>query len=74
METTEEKKCCETRKCSCFCHRVPGLLIALFGVAILLGVLEVISAKAAVITIAILIILFGLKKMCVGMCKCCDKA
>ncbi|HLX96072.1 MAG TPA: hypothetical protein VKU37_10050 [Verrucomicrobiae bacterium] len=53
---------------------MPGLLIALFGVAILLGVLEVISAKAAVITIAILIILFGLKKMCVGMCKCCDKA
>jgi hypothetical protein len=73
METSEEKKCCENKKCCCFCHKVPGVLIALIGFAILLGALEVISAKAAVITVAVLIILFGLKKTCSGMCKCCDK-
>lgn len=74
METTEEKKCCETRKCCCFCHKVPGLLIILIGVAILLGVLDVISGKAEWIAIAILIILVGCKKVCSGKCKCCDKA
>ena len=74
MEATEEKKCCETKKCCCFCHKVPGLLIILIGVAILLGVLDVISGKAEWITIAILIILIGCKKMCSGKCKCCDKS
>jgi hypothetical protein len=74
METTEEKKCCETKKCCCFCHKAPGLLIVLIGVAILLGVLDVISGKAEWITIAILLILLGCKKMCGGKCKCCDKS
>jgi len=74
METTEEKKGCEARKCCCFCHKVPGVLISLIGVAILLGALDVLSAKATGITVAVLIILYGLKKMCAGMCKCCDKA
>ena len=74
METTEEKKGCETKKCCCFCHKVAGLLIVLIGVAVLLGALEVISVKAAVITVAVLIILIGLKKITAGMCKCCDKA
>jgi hypothetical protein len=37
METTEEKKCCENKKCGCFCHKMPGVLIVLIGVTILLG-------------------------------------
>lgn len=53
---------------------MPGLLIILIGVAILLGVLDVISGKAEWIAIAILIILVGCKKVCSGKCKCCDKA
>ena len=74
METTEEKKCCETKKCGCFCHKVPGLLIALIGVAILLTQLGVCREKCGWSTVAVLIILLGLKKMCSGVCKCCDKA
>jgi hypothetical protein len=73
METTEEKKCCETKKCCCFCHKMPGVLIVLIGVAILLGALNVISGKVEWIGIAIILILIGLKKMCGGACKCCDK-
>jgi hypothetical protein len=74
METTEEKKCCENKKCCCPCHMMGGVFIILIGVAILLGALDVISGKAEWITIAILVILIGLKKTCAGMCKCCDKS
>jgi len=74
METTDEKKCCETKKCCCPCHKMPGLFIILIGVAILLGALDVINEKAEWISIAIIVILIGLKKMCGGMCKCCDKS
>jgi len=63
METTEEKKCCENKKCCCPCHIMGGVFIILIGVAILLGALDVISGKAEWITIAILVILIGLKKM-----------
>jgi hypothetical protein len=74
METTEEKKCCENKKCGCFCHKMPGVLIVLIGVAILLGALDVISGKAEWIGISIIVILIGLKKICGGMCKCCPDA
>ena len=43
METTEEKKCCETKKGCCFCRMMPGVLIILIGVTILLGALDVIN-------------------------------
>jgi uncharacterized protein YqgC (DUF456 family) len=71
---TTEKKSCETQQCRCFCHKVPGILLVLIGVAILLGAFEVISSKLEWIAIGILVILLGLKKMCAGVCKCCDKA
>jgi len=75
MDTeTTEKKYCETKKCCCFCHKVPGILVILIGVAILLGALEVITPKVEWIAVGILVILLGLKKMCSGACKCCDKA
>jgi hypothetical protein len=75
MEPTEEKKCCETKKCCCFCHKMPGVLIILIGVTILLGALDVINNfKTGAIIISILIILLGLSKLCPTFCKCCDKA
>ena len=74
METSEEKKCCENKKCCCPCHVMGGVFIILIGVAILLGALDVISGKTEWITIAILVILIGLKKMCGSRCKCCDKS
>jgi len=74
METTEEKKFCETKKCCCPCHKMPGALIILIGIALLLGALGVINGKAEWISISIVVILLGLSKMCSSFCKCCDKA
>lgn len=73
METTEEKKCCETKKCGCFCHKMPGVFVILIGVAILLRTLDVLASKPFWIIISILVILMGLKIMFRGVCKCCDK-
>jgi hypothetical protein len=73
METTEEKKCCENKTCRCPCHKMGGVFILLIGVAILLRELDVFTDKAMWITIAILVILVGLKKICCSGCKCCDK-
>ena len=33
METTGDKKCCETKKCGCFCHKMCGVFIILIGAA-----------------------------------------
>ena len=73
METTEEKKC-ETKKCGCFCHKMPGVGIVLVGVAVLLRALDVLSHKGFWVTIAVLVILGGLTCMMRSICKCCDKA
>jgi hypothetical protein len=61
-------------KCSCPCHKVPGLLIASIGLVFLLGAFNVLSSRVVQITWPILLILLGLKKMCGGMCKCCSAA
>jgi hypothetical protein len=61
-------------KCGCFCHKMPGLLIALIGLTFLLGAFNVLSPRAVEITWPILLILLGLKKMFSGMCKCCNAA
>ena len=68
METPENKKPC------CLCQKMGGVFIVLIGVAILLGALDVLSEKNALIGISIMVILIGLKKTCSGMCKCCDKS
>lgn len=73
METSEEKKCCEAKKCGCFCHKMPGLFIVVIGVLVLLRSLDVIPSQPFWITISVLIILIGLKTMFCH-CKCCDKA
>jgi hypothetical protein len=74
METSEEKKCCENNQRSCLCCKMPGVFIALIGVAVLLGALDVLSIKTAGVTVGVLLILLGLKKIFAGMCKCCDKS
>ena len=73
METNDEKKCCETKKCACFCHKMPGVFLILIGLAGLLRVLTVLTHIPFWIVISILVILAGLKVMCGNLCKCCDK-
>ena len=76
METSEEKNCCENsenKKSCCLCEKMGGVFIVLIGVAILLGALDVLSEKTTLIGISIMVILIGLKKICGGACKCCDK-
>jgi uncharacterized membrane protein len=74
METSEEKKSCENKKPCCLCQKMGGVFIVLIGVAILLRELDVLSEKNMWISISIIVILIGLKKVCGGMCKCCDKS
>ena len=74
METSEEKKCCENGKPRCLCQKMGGVFIILIGIAILLRTLDVLSEKNMWISISIIVILIGLKKICGGMCKCCDKS
>jgi len=79
MEQGEGKSCgtkesCGPKGCKCPCHKMPGILIALIGVVVLLGTYDVLSAKLVATIWPILLILFGLKKACKGMCKCCAGA
>jgi ABC-type transport system involved in cytochrome c biogenesis permease component len=71
METTEEKKCCEPKKCCCHCHKMGGVFIILIGVLALLLNLDVITDHVMWIAISIIIILVGLCKLARSFCKCC---
>jgi hypothetical protein len=73
METNEDKKCCETKKCNCVCHAITGVFIALIGIAILLAVFDVITPRTAWMIAGIVVVLIGLKTMCSGICKHCQK-
>ena len=73
METSEDKNICENKKPCCLCQKMGGVFIVLIGVAILLKEFDVLSEKNTWISISIILILIGLKKVCGGMCKCCDK-
>jgi hypothetical protein len=70
METSQasEKKCC------CPCHKMVGLFIALIGLTFLLGAFNVLSPRVVQVTWPILLVLIGVKMVCGGRCKCCDKA
>ncbi len=69
METSQAPE----KKCSCPCHKVVGLFIALIGLTFLLGAFNVLSAKVVEVTWPILVVLIGFKIVCSGKCKCCDK-
>jgi hypothetical protein len=53
---------------------MPGVLVIIVGVLVLLRALNVLPHTPFWITISILAILAGLKMICCGGCKCCDKA
>lgn len=61
-------------KCCCPCHKMAGVLVILFGLTFLLGALNVIGQNVVNIVWPILVMLGGLKCLCAGKCKCCDKA
>ena len=71
METTEGKP---QGKCSCPCHKMPGVFIVLAGVAVLLRALDVLGHKGFWITVAVVVILAGLQAIFANKCKCCNAA
>lgn len=70
METAQTSE----KKCTCPCHKVVGLFIALIGLTFLLGAFNVFSARVVEVTWPILLVLIGVKLAASGNCKCCDKA
>ncbi|MGO9246177.1 MAG: LiaF transmembrane domain-containing protein [Verrucomicrobiia bacterium] len=70
METPQASE----KKCSCPCHKIIGLFIALIGLTFLLGALNILSPRIVGVTWPILLLLIGFKIVCGGSCKCCDKA
>jgi hypothetical protein len=67
--------CSTTGKgCCCVCHMMGGILIALIGVTVLLGNLEIITPKIVGLVWPSLLILLGLKKALKGRCSCCSKS
>jgi len=74
METSEEKKCCETGKCHCFCHKMGGLFWIAIGVVFLLYAFDMLKGNLVWIIVGVLALCSGLQKFASGFCKCCDKA
>jgi hypothetical protein len=74
METTDEKKSCNPKKCRCFCHKMSGLFWIAIGVIILLRAFDVLKGNLVWIIIGALAIVGGLQRIMGGFCKCCDKA
>ena len=70
METSQASE----KKCSCPCHKIVGLFVALIGLTFLLGAFNVFSARVVEVTWPILLVLIGVKLAATGNCKCCDKA
>ena len=58
--------------CSCPHHKMPGLLVVVFGLIFLLGYLNVLTSQAVMIAWPIVVILAGLMKLMSGRCKCCS--
>ncbi len=69
METPQTSE----KKCSCACHRIVGLFIALIGLTFLLGAFNVLSPKVVEVIWPILLLLVGAKLAAAGSCKCCEK-
>ena len=68
----EETKNCRC-SCRCLCHRMIGVFAVLFGLAFLLGALDVVSQHVVSVAWPIVVILAGGTYMLSGMCKCCDQ-
>ena len=59
------------KSCNCMCHKMVGILVALFGLVLLLGAIHVLSPKIVHLALPVLIILGGLKMSMKGICSCC---
>lgn len=70
METSPTSE----KKCSCPCHSLTGLFIALIGLTFLLGAFNILSARVVQVTWPILLVLIGLQFIVGSRCKCCSKA
>ena len=68
METTQAS----AGKCSCPCHKMVGLFIALIGLTFLLGAFNVLSPRVVEVTWPILVIMAGMQTVMRGRCKCCN--
>jgi len=74
METSGEKKSCDTKKCRCFCHKMGGLFWIAIGVIFLLHAFDLLKGNLVWIIIGALAIVGGLQTITGGFCKCCNKA
>jgi len=59
------------RGCGCMHHKVMPLLVVVFGLVFLLGALDLMNMATVNMIWPVIVILAGLKKLAVGMCKCC---
>ena len=71
METSEK---CESKRCTCFCHKMGGLFWIAIGVVFLFYAFDMIKGSLVWIIVGALAIVAGLQTFVAGFCKCCDKA
>ncbi len=57
--------------CKCMHHKVPSLLVVLFGLLFLLKAWDMVSMGFVDVAWPVLVILLGLMKLTSGKCKCC---
>ena len=57
--------------CGCVCHKAKGILIVLFGLLFLAQAFGWASATFVMYAWPVLVVLYGVKKMCDKSCKCC---
>ena len=63
----------EQKTCACPCHKMAGILVALFGLNFLLKALGVYDDHISNIVWPALIMAGGLSHSCKWLCKCCSK-
>lgn len=63
--------CGDKGGCKCMHHKVPGVLVVLFGLSFLLKGLGYLTMEQVNIEWPILVIILGLMKLMGGKCKCC---
>ena len=64
---------CESKKCSCFCHKILGVFVVIVGSMVALTVLGKVNTQLSLLVLAGIIVLTGLKMLFTGVCKCCGK-
>jgi len=62
---------CGMGGCRCMHHKVPALMVTLFGLLFLGKALNWVTAETVNWAWPVLVLIVGLTKLCRGMCKCC---